>query len=329
MAFRRPAHDEFTNERPGDAVVTLGVKTDRRYSSYHRYDRWGYRNTKDLTSAPVVLLGDSFVEGYKVTQDSIVSAVLGRLVDLDAANLGQADYGLPHELAALKFRGLSLSPQVVLWFVFEGNDLQEYPASYTLAEGWDPPDYRTRGFLERSFTRNVLTWAIPVSQRLFAPDRDPLGRAGILVDEAGQERLMFFGIKPFPWSDGRERALRDAESILAEGYRLVRDREAQLLVVLVPIKYRVYGGLVQPAPNSQITDWVSNDFPDRLMSSCARMGIPFVDLTDALRRSASGDTLVYYLDDAHWTSAGHHVAAREVAALIVQKGWVFSQAGLP
>lgn len=324
VGFRRPAHDEFTDERPGDAVVTLGVRTDRRYRSYHKYDRWGYRNRRDLTSAPVVLLGDSFVEGYKVTQDSIVSEALGRMLAVDVANLGQANYAPSHELAALKSRGLDLSARVVVWFLFEGDDFIESSDSYTLAEGWDLARSRVPGFWERSFARTALTWAIPASLRLYAAGRDPIRRAGILDYEGGREELMFFGLEPQKIL--RERAFGDVARILTEGYRIGQDWGSQLLVVLVPLKYRVYRDLVQPASTSQVGDWVANDIPQRLISLCAQAGIPFLDLTGALVRSASQDTLVYFLDDAHWTPAGHHVAAREIAAVVAKEGWLASQA---
>lgn len=80
---------------------------------------------QDLEKATVVLLGDSFIEGYKVTQEEIVSNQLSQLIDVEVSNLGQSDYGPEHELAVLYQIGLDLEPSVVVRFFFEGNDLYD------------------------------------------------------------------------------------------------------------------------------------------------------------------------------------------------------------
>jgi hypothetical protein len=49
---------------------------------------------------------------------------------------------------------------------------------------------------------------------------------------------------------------------------------------------------------------------------CARRGIAFLDLTPALEAQVAAGRNVYIPDDAHWSAAGHDVAASALADLL-------------
>ena len=54
--------------------------------------------------------------------------------------------------------------------------------------------------------------------------------------------------------------------------------------------------------------------------------IGFVDLTPAFAAAARQGPLLYYLDDVHWTTDGHKLAAETLFDSLTESGWVPSAA---
>jgi len=58
------------------------------------------------------------------------------------------------------------------------------------------------------------------------------------------------------------------------------------------------------------------------------LGVPFLDLTPALRRADHGVLGgPYYVYDGHWNAHGHRVAAEEVGRFLRERAWLPSCAG--
>jgi hypothetical protein len=93
----------------------------------------------------------------------------------------------------------------------------------------------------------------------------------------------------------------------------LRRDNLDLLVVLVPDKYAVYGPLLEERdPLTQAKD----AFLDRLETALRPTGIPVVNLLPVFRQQAGvlldrGEYL-YWRDDTHWNRIGISVAAHEV-----------------
>ena len=89
-------------------------------------DEYGFRNPRGLQVAPVdlALIGDSFVQGYCVPSDSTAAALL-RAKFPRTVNLGRDNYGPLSQLALLREYAARLRPGIVLWFFYEGNDLED------------------------------------------------------------------------------------------------------------------------------------------------------------------------------------------------------------
>jgi len=87
-------------------------------------DEHGFNNPKGLyqkTKVDIVLMGDSFTEGYSVHSDETISAVL-RGSGFNALNTGKGGNGPLLEMAALKEYAELIEPKIVLWLYFT-NDL--------------------------------------------------------------------------------------------------------------------------------------------------------------------------------------------------------------
>lgn len=89
-------------------------------------DEYGFRNPRGLQVAPVdlALIGDSFVQGYCVPSDSTAAAFL-RAKFPRTVNLGRDNFGPLSQLALIREYAARLQPRVVLWFFYEGNDLED------------------------------------------------------------------------------------------------------------------------------------------------------------------------------------------------------------
>jgi hypothetical protein len=103
--------------KPYDRLVWQGIE--------YKYDRNGFRNGTDLESAHLIVLGDSFVEGWNVHADQLLTTQLARKLNRPVANLGQSWYGPQQELEVLRRYGVELAPKVCVWVFFEGNDLAD------------------------------------------------------------------------------------------------------------------------------------------------------------------------------------------------------------
>ena len=88
-----------------------------------RTDGDGFRNSQDFEHADVIALGDSFTEAPQVQAEEAWPSVVSAITGLTVRNLGMSGYAPQQAMFALERFGLPLSPELVLFPVFEGNDL--------------------------------------------------------------------------------------------------------------------------------------------------------------------------------------------------------------
>jgi hypothetical protein len=266
-----------------------------------------------------VLLGDSFIEGYKVTQNRIISTMLNQLLDVDVVNLGQCDYGPVHELAVLRHLGLRLQPSIVVWFFFEGNDLHDYEE---VVQTYHERVEVYRSFRKRSFSRNALLhlagWTNPI---LFSKQKYAWRRCGQVSSQAEDAiKTMYFEFKPNPVCNMT--LFNQFEKIIKEAKSICEQSGIRLLLAYIPLKFRVYSDLLEFPHGSDLVNWQLSDLPERFARFTEKENMFFMNLTTALKRAADEGQLVYYLDDAHWTPEGHEVVAKHMAEVINKNGWL-------
>lgn len=306
---RRP-HDHIVGvSRGGDIAWVYDIPEAQEHQHDLKYDQHGFRNETDLSQADIAVLGDSFIEGLGVPTDRIVTAVLSRLQEKPVANFGQIGYGPQQELVALKRYALLLRPRVVVWAFFEGNDLKNVHSYNTLMADWPRQSAAFHSFPERSFAKNAL---LAVFQRVGKP-KPPSRWHGRFETREGPVRMHFL-YPGTPLSAEDLDALKQTGELLAVAHQSCASQAAQLVVVFVPSKYRVYNGLLRYEVGSECVAWVLNDLPDRLRAIVGGISdrIGFVDLTPAFASRAAKGELLYFLDDSHWSAAGHQLAAEVI-----------------
>lgn len=104
----------YAGAPPGYGTVSCTMRTDRR----------GFRNQTETEQYEVVVLGDSFAEGSRVSDEHAWPAQLPEISGLSVYNLGMSGYDPIHYLASLREYGLALGPRYVLCMLYEGNDFR-------------------------------------------------------------------------------------------------------------------------------------------------------------------------------------------------------------
>jgi hypothetical protein len=115
-----------------------------------------------------------------------------------------------------------------------------------------------------------------------------------------------------------ESVFADLQRVFSEAHNLTRSIGAELLVLFVPSKFRVYHDIIELPETSDLGRWRTNDLPDRLGQLLREVSpeIGYVDLTPVLEAEARDGRMVYFPDDTHWSPQGHRTVARTLAALL-------------
>ncbi len=296
-----------------------------------KYDKNGFRNDEDFTSADIAVIGDSYVESPMLPGSMLATTRLAKLTQKTVANLGQSGYGPQQELAVLKRYALPLHPKSVVWVFYEGNDLwdaERYPDRISrLKSNWDAVD----AVWDRSFTRNSLSWLTGVIRGCSPVEaaKDLITRAVVVGPEQRKHLVYLKGRSRSVGLTKQELdALRTSVSAIEEAYRLVQDDGGRVLVVFAPTAFRVYHDIADfKGAGEDIPRWDLNDLPDRLRRMISEISpdIDYLDLTPALKSAAKHNTLVFLSDDTHWSSEGHRVVSEALAEAFTRGSTVYAE----
>lgn len=322
LHIHRPGQ-QFVGTTPGDLVNWLGIATERRYAANVKYDSRGFRNDHLITQAPVIAIGDSFLEAGLVGGADVFTTRLARQLQVEVANLGQGGYGPQQERIVLKRYGIPLQPKVVLWFFFEGNDLLDVKRYQETLRNWDATVNQMHGFPEDSFTRSALLalsgWITPKVEQ----DSPEAQRRICWLKNGTDNNLekIYLDYDGAPLSASDLTGLDMAESELLQAHALASDKGAKFLLVYIPIKFRVYHDLCQYPEDGYGKAWTLNDLPSRLQNWSRAHSIDFLDLTPPLKDAAAAGQLVYFADDGHWNAKAHEIVSAQLAEFIKQHNW--------
>ena len=309
-------HHQHAEYREGNIGEMLCLPPSRQgYNA--RYDHNGFRNDVDLERAEIAVIGDSYIEAPMVPGTALMTSVLAELQQRRIANLGVVGYAPQQELAVLKRYAFELRPHVVVWVVVESNipgaaDYEEM--TYNVLN--DSRSIHVRWV--RSFTRNALV-ALLRLPRGCTPNAYFERRYGILRQADGQPSRIYFPGEYGPLSNRDQEALEKTRAVLAEAYRLCRERGIRLIVLFSPREYRVYHDLPNLVEVSEeVKHYVVNDAADRLERMVADIApdIAYLDLTPLFKAEAIKGTPIFLPDDTHWSPEGHRIAAHAIHKIL-------------
>ena len=263
----------------------------------------------------VLLLGDSYLEGYTVPLQDRVAEVAQRLLTagrgpgVQIVALGTGGYSTDQELLWLESEGERYAPDLVVvlfcvndvWY----NNRASYPrgAKPLFRPAGDSlvltgvPVPRPLATVVPAPRRSLKAWLVEHSHLLRlvqrALRRSPRqAQAGPTADE-----FLPFADHPSPAADS---AITMTEALLARMKREVTARGARLAVLLIP----------EPRlPHAS----------ERFGQICKAASIDCVDPSETFEAAARTETLTF-AEDGHWNANGHRRAASALAEIIRSTG---------
>jgi len=300
--------DELGFARKAGVLWQGRLAPEARLVTY-RTDQNGFRNPNGITKADVVFIGDSFTEAGSVNEEETFVQKFGSQSKLSVINLGRGFYGPPQELIVLKRYGFRYNPRLVVWQIFEGNDLTDANRFSRWTANPAQRDSLALRYTKRSLIARMLMMTIPKES----------GAARLFDDREGKTHRLFLDYSYIPDEPAREPlGMAETKKAIEEGQRLCASRSVKLLIVFVPIKVRVIAPYVHFLDAADREHYLPGgkldsdaDFSSELARFCKQLGCPFLDVTDALRKRAAEDNRYVYStnQDSHLDVDGHSVVA--------------------
>lgn len=291
-----------------------------------------------------LLLGDSFTEGYTVTEEETVRARLEVLLDAagcpphEVLNGGTAAYSTDQEYLFFQEEGARYAADVVVLLFFYNDLVGDTPGNL------DKPRFDVVG--DELVLRNspvpapspgrrearvfaVKPWHGSVALRLLS-DRTSganprlhrvLARFGLVEPET--EDAMPRELWPFGPGHKDEVALmwRRERAVLAALKAAVESKGARLAVFYVPARFEVDDAAWELTRERYAMGrrwWRRERVFEDLREVCRALGVPLVDPREDLRAAGAGGRPAYFVRDGHWTAEGHAVAARQIAGFLAR-----------
>jgi hypothetical protein len=323
MAFE-PNRRYYNARASGDLAALGNVPTLRQHRpEQFTTDALGFRNPPSILTEEIsaILAGDSFAVGSGVSDDETLSSQLSALTGCVVYNAGsEVGRVMPDDIVTVA-QGLNMRGRLVMRLVAEAADPPTIPTPQAslvralearMTAGMRALAGRLMGFVDVSPLQIVSTraWKALEDDRIL-PNKyaSRVVKATLTTGD-----VMLFRA---PQADHADQP----RGVALDYWRWLRDdlQQAQLdlLVVLVPSKYRVYRpfvadpGLVRRAPDDS---W------DQFAGDLRAAGMSVLDLTPVLSvaaaRSLEHGEYLYWLDDIHWNARG--IAA---AAAVIQDQW--------
>lgn len=258
----------------------------------------------------VLVLGDSQAFGFGVVESATLTTRLERLLkdrfpdkDIQVLNAGVPGYGTADELAFLRSRGPALRPDFVVVQFLSVNDLQE---SMTPARTWaivteeGMLGHRDAVDPERRPWHRRLLWWLKWHSHVVSLASNTMSYLMIRTGLVGQGGTM--------WGEDIPPEMAELGSrLLVEIAATARDLGARTLFLYTTGQASV----LQPEYDS---------LPSRnvVRAAAERAGVPWIDVTAAMRRVEDRDAL-YFPRNGHWTEAGHRVVAEILAPVIAEQ----------
>lgn len=284
-----------------------------------RLDENGFRNPDGIKRAEIVFLGDSFTEAPQVEEQDTYVRKVSDLSGLSVVNLGRSAYAPQQELIVLERYGFNYQPKVVVWQIFEGNDLND---AQSFVKWREDPDRAYVSLPVRYFNNSLLSQALALT----IPERPDPGTVPAKINYTGEGwrpvHIRYQYISDLPAQ--KRLGFEETKQVIAEGSRLCKARGIRLVVVLIPSMLHVFQPYVtfdngsdreRFLPGNTAED--EHDLGHELAGHCQKVGCDYLDLFTALRRQTEIDNrLLFFPNDEHLDLKGHEVLAREIVDLL-------------
>ena len=306
--------------------VTVLCNENGDYVIYEA-DEHGFNNPKGIWhggQVDIAAVGDSYTQGYCVSPDKNFVALI-RMRYAATLNLGAAANGPLLMLATIKEYVRHIKPKIVLWFYYEGNDLEDLTKSKRspLLMRYMQPDF-DQGLLERQEAidlalatqvgRVKMAWELANTSRV--SELSAIVRLRHLRQRLGRiYRRSQHGIDKAKGIAHPQDKSKDAEpdldlfrSISLQAKEIVSTWGGKLYFVYLP-EWPRYA-----APESADKD------RERVLLLVREMGLPVIDIHKAFLARGDPLALFPFRQGVHYTEEGNRLVAEEVLRSISLAG---------
>jgi hypothetical protein len=320
-----PVNSMGTVMRP-DAILDHSLRPHARgrmrsaeYDVAYRINAFGQRDDEPRPHA-LMILGDSFMEGYGVERGAILADRL-EAMGIPTINAGVKSYSPLLEYLYLVHRGLAFAPDtVVLFFDLSDPANDEYytrrleafgtpearirPRRLSLFDNWSPFAQWLEGHSA------LYAYLLHMGMKHFPATKEDIGYAGAALDMDP----LFPGRDAIPDTAYFGRWKTSQEYLLAIR-NLLEKHGVAFRLVTYPYGHQVAADAwAEGRKGHGFPPGVSSDRPFRFLETwCAENGIAVLSLDRAFTAHPDPGSL-YFVEDGHWTAEGHRVAADAVAA---------------
>jgi hypothetical protein len=295
-------------------VLTVYCQAEDLSMITYSSDPFGFRNpagSSRRVGPTFALLGDSFVQGTCVSEAATYVAQLSILGA--STSYGMNGTSALAQMAIFREYVQPKRPHHVMWFFYEGNDLNEYLVERT----WP----LLQKYLERDYVQDLVRLNSPVSlaMKRFIDKRLESVEVATLAHDRHQNRSVLTEMVDFlllrrarsvlqlvnagtePSTNLTEEEWREISNIWAEVIETQREHGGQVTFVYIPTHLRF---LVDNPKPFEILE-------QKVESLWSSLGADHVTLTHTLE--ASAEPLKHYEDgDGHFNAEGYRLTAKAI-----------------
>lgn len=289
----------------------------------------GLRSVHDGSQPTVLLLGDSFCEGYLVDDDEVFSAVLEG-AGVRAINHGVAGYSTDQELLLFREVVAEYQPAVTVllffdndvWFNAQAMEYRSAKPYFELVKGklvlqGVPAAAPDASIAASPAAERPREWRLASLLKGLTRQVEAPGASVPL--EPVNEFLVYRREQP----DSIAQAWRLTEALLMQLQDEAHSAGSEFVVFYVPTVAAVDDQAWEQTRQlygMADTEWSIREVEHDLAEFCAREDVPLILPIERFRQeTAAGETL-YYMQDGHWNPEGHRVAAELIAEFLRGRG---------
>lgn len=307
-------------------------------------DAQGYRNTKVYDQSDILVIGDSFAAGSRVSDAEAWPSILSDVSKTTLYNLGTSGTDIQDYLATLVVKGLTYRPKIVILMVYEGNDFKKLPV--ILDSDFQEDDVEFLDYLKDSPVSAALKrLSRNIFEHAYASDDVPEYTASFpwmpIEVKGDNDSLHYYSFRPVrPLYLNVTKADFEASEIW-QSNRLLLDRFVQLaqehhftpVIAYAPSKPHIVMPLTKERiPAEQLYQFLSykkKNLPEPVKlkqalfanfssiesvvsAYCEANNIAFVSTTSALKESTQQGVQTYYTYDQHWTPEGNAIVSEVI-----------------
>jgi len=310
---------ETVNPLAGVANKTTVFCNESGDYSIYESDEHGFRNPKGIwgkVTIDVVSVGDSFTHGACVPPGK-TSTDLVREVFSNTLNLGISSSGPLDELARIKEFAVDLRPRIVLWFYYEGNDLDNLISKGIGTPKPDPlVSYLQGGYRQDLVAKQQLIDAALIKeinqQIVDGPETVLSDNSGNIIQRIALPQLRA-RISSLTQSCNyylQDSTFDNLQLVLQQAKDHVDSWDGELYFVYLPMWAR-YG-----SPRSACVLGPDDESHRKVVESAETVGLTVLDMAEAFANHPDPESLYPFRMHGHFTEEGQRLVAEAVLELI-------------